>query len=236
MKKTHSIILCTAFMFAGLAENAQGSVLVVSDTTRGWFTPSTDSGLGLAGNNYRAGFCPAPPGGCMGGPAEFRDFFTFAIPLLDGPVVSAVLTLSTAGVSTVDSPSMTYQITSIPSVFGFTDLGTGTVYASRVYTAADGANNPAAPEGTNQSITLDAAGIAAILSNTTFGIGGRVTTLGGSPTSEFVFDSSGSGVCPKCIAQLQITTRATVPEPETYGLFAAGFAALWVLRRRAVAG
>ena len=235
MEKTYSIILCTAFVFAGLAENAHGSVLVVSDATRGWFTPSTDSGLGLAGNNYRAGFCPGPPGGCMSGPAEFRDFYTFAIPLLDGPVVSAVLTVSSAGVSTVDSPSMTYQITSIPSVFGFTDLGTGTVYGSRVYTAADGANNPAAPEGTNQSITLDAAGIAAILSNTTFGIGGRVTTLGGSATSEFVFDSSGTGVCPKCIAQLQITTRATVPEPETYGLFAGGFAALWLLRRRAVA-
>ena len=231
MEKTHSVILCTAFVFAGLPGNAHGSVLVVSDSTRGWFTPGTTSGA-IAGGNYRAGFCPAPPGGCMSGPAEFRDFFTFAIPVLDGPVVSAVLTLSTAGASTADSPSMTYQITSSPSVFGFTDLGTGTVYGSRVYTAADGANNPANPAGTNQSITLDAAGIAAILSNTTFGIGGRVTTLGSSPTSEFIFDSSGSGVCPTCIAELHVTTQSTVPEPETYGLFAAGFAALWALGRR----
>jgi hypothetical protein len=120
-------------------------------------------------------------------------------------------------------------------VFGFNDLGTGTVYGSRVYTGADGANSPAAPEGTNQSITLDAAGIAAILSNTTFGIGGRVTTLGGNPTSEFILDSSGRGVCPHCIAELQITTQSTVPEPETYGLLAAGFAALWIFRRRLVA-
>ncbi len=135
MERTHSIILCTALVFVGLAENAHASVLVISDATRGYFTPSTNSGLGLAGNNYRAGFCPGPPGGCMSGPAEFRDFFTFAIPQLDGPVISAVLTLSTAGVSTEDSASMTYQITSIPSVFGFTDLGTGTVYGSRVYTA-----------------------------------------------------------------------------------------------------
>jgi hypothetical protein len=112
-------------------------------------------------------------------------------------------------------------------------LGAGTVYGSRVYTAADGANSPANPAGTNQSITLDPAGIAAILSNTTFGIGGRVTTLGGSPTNEFIFDSSGTGVCPTCIAQLQITTQAAVPQPETYGLLAAGFAALLVLRRRA---
>ena len=235
MEKTRSLILCTAFVFAALAENAHASVLVVNDATRGWVTPSTDSGLGLAGNNYRAGFCPGPPGGCMGGPAEFRDFFTFAIPQLDGPVISAVLTLSTAGVSTVDSASMSYQITSIPSVFAFTDLGTGTVYGSRVYTQADGASNPSNPAGTNQSITLDAAGIAAILSNTTFGIGGRITTLGSSPTSEFIFDSSGSGVCPTCIAELQITTATTVPEPGTYGLFAAGCAALWALRRRCVA-
>jgi hypothetical protein len=231
VKKTHLVILCTAFVFAGLAENAHGDVFVVSDATRGWFTPGTDSGTMLAGNNYRAGFCPAPPIGCNSGPAEFRDFFTFDIPLLDDPVTSAVLTLSSAGVSTVDSASMTYQITSIPTVFGFNDLGTGTVYGSRVYTAADGANSPANPAGTNQSITLDPAGIAPILSNTTFGIGGRVTTLGGSPTNEFIFDSSGTGVCPTCIAQLQITTQAAVPEPETYGMLAAGFAALVVLRR-----
>jgi hypothetical protein len=141
----------------------------------------------------------------MSGPAEFRDFFTFAIPQLDGPVISAILKLSSAGVSTVDSPSMIYQITSIPSMFGFNDLGTGTFYGSRVYTAADGANSPAHPEGTDQSIILDAAGIAAIISNTTFGIGGRITTIGPNPTNEFIFDSSGHGVCPLCIAELQIT-------------------------------
>lgn len=219
-------------MVFGLAPTLYGSVIVVSDATRGWFTPATDSGTTLAGNNYRAGFCPAPPGGCNSGPAEFRDFFTFAIPQLDGPVISAVLTLSSAGVDTTDSPSMTYQITSIPSVFGFTDLGTGTVYGTRVYTHADGSNSPAHPEGTNQSISLNAAGIAAILSNTTFDIGGRITTLGASPTSEMIFDSSGTGVCPACIVELQITTQpAAVPEPETYSLFTVGFAGLWVLRR-----
>jgi hypothetical protein len=230
--KTHSIILSTAFVLLGLAKTAVGSVIVVGDATRGWVTPEANSGA-LAGGNYRAGFCPAPPTGCGSGPAEFRDFFTFAIPQLDGPVISAILTLSSAGVSTVDSPSMTYQITSLPSVFGFADLGTGTVYGSRVYTAADGANNPAAPKGTNQSITLNSAGIAAILSNTTFGIGGRVMSLGANPTNEFIFDSSGSGVCPACIVELQITTQITAtPEPGTDGLLVAGFVALWAYVRR----
>ncbi len=222
MKKLTRFILFWAFVFAGLAENAHGTVIVVSDASRGWFTPTTST-TGIPGDNYRAGFCPAPPAGCMSGPAEFRDFFTFAIPQLDGPVLSAVLTLSTAGVDTADSPSMTYQITSIPAVFGFNDLGTGTVYGSRVYTGADGANSPSMPQGTNQSITLNAAGIAAIVSNTTFGIGGRITTLGSNPTGEFIFDSSGTGVCPACIVELEITTA--VPEPEMYGLLAAGLAA-----------
>lgn len=234
--KTYSIIFCTAYVFGALAPSAHGSVITISDATRGYFTPSSSSGTGIAGNNYRAGFCPGPPSGCLSGPAEFRDFFTFAIPTLDGPVISAVLTLSSAGVSTVDSPSMTYQITSIPSVFGFSDLGTGTVYGSRVYTAADGASSPSAPQGTNQSITLDAAGIAAIVSDTTFGIGGRITTLGSSPTNEFIFDSSGIGVCPACIVELQITTGSAVPEPGTYGLIAAGLAAIWTLRKMTEAG
>ncbi|MGA7412110.1 MAG: PEP-CTERM sorting domain-containing protein [Bryobacteraceae bacterium] len=226
MEKLTRFILFGAFVFAGIAENAHGTVIVVSDATRGWFTPATNSGA-TVGNNYRAGFCPGPPGGCMSGPAEFRDFFTFAIPQLDGPVTSAVLTLNSAGVGPLDNPSMTYQITSIPSVFGFTDLGTGTVFGSRVYTAAD--------QGTNQSITLNAAGIASIVSNATFDIGGRITTLVANPTTEMIFDSSGTGVCPACIVELQITTRSTVPEPATCGLFAAGFAALWVIRRRVVA-
>ena len=97
MKKLSRFIFFWAFVFAALAENAHGTVIVVSDATRGWFTPSIST-TGIPGDNYRAGFCPGPPGGCMSGPAEFRDFFTFAIPQLDGPVISAVLTLNSGGV------------------------------------------------------------------------------------------------------------------------------------------
>jgi hypothetical protein len=148
----------------------------------------------------------------MSGPAEFRDFFAFDTPLLHGPVISAVLTLSSAGVSAVDSGSMTYQITSIPTVFRFNNLGTGTVYGRRVYTAADGANSPASPAGTNQSITLT------------------------PPASLLSFpirhSASATGVCPTCIAQLQITTQAAVPEPKLMVWWRRD-SPLLVLRRRA---
>ena len=59
MKRTYSFLLCTAFVLAGLAENAHGDVFLISDATRGWFAPTDDSGTTLAGNNYRAGYCPA---------------------------------------------------------------------------------------------------------------------------------------------------------------------------------
>jgi hypothetical protein len=96
MEKLTRFILFGAFVFAGLAENAHGTVIVVSDATRGYFTPATNSGA-TVGNNYCAGFCPGPPGGCMSGPAEFRDFFTFAIPQLDGPVRGVDAELSRRG-------------------------------------------------------------------------------------------------------------------------------------------
>ena len=56
MRRFTRFILFWAFVFAGLAENAHGTVIVVSDATRGWFTPTT-SITGISGGNYRAGFC-----------------------------------------------------------------------------------------------------------------------------------------------------------------------------------
>ena len=43
-----------------------------------------------------------------------------------------------------------------------------------------------------------------------------------------IFDSSGHGVCPLCVTELQITTADT-PEPASYGLIAAGFGVLIAL-------
>jgi hypothetical protein len=211
--KTHWMILSTALVFGGFAPSAQSDVIHLSDATWGWLTPTDTSGTGLAGNNYRAGFCLGPSdGGCMSGPAEFRNFFTFAIPQLDGPVISAIINAQQCrcehGRQSLDDLSDHFH----PSVFGFNHLGTGAIYGSRVYTAADGSNNPANPEGQNRSITLNAAGIAAITYNTTFGIGGRITTLGPNPTNnEFIFDSSGHGVCPPASSNSRSPRRRRCP-------------------------
>ena len=85
MKKTHSIILSAAFVFAGLAENARGSVLVVSDATRGFITPSSDSGPAIAGGNYRAGFCPLLPEAAGAVPRSFATTSRSLFPYWTGP-------------------------------------------------------------------------------------------------------------------------------------------------------
>src|SRR5689334_6465971 len=100
---------------AGLGATARASVLPLSDTLRGWFTPTTNDTAGPS-SNCVVGFCNGTD--CTSGPAEFRDFFTFTIPVLDGPIVSATLLVNTAAYNSQDA-SETYQITSIGSVFGF---------------------------------------------------------------------------------------------------------------------
>jgi hypothetical protein len=121
-------------------------------------------------------------------------------------------------------------IPAIPA-FSFADLGTGTVYGSRIYTPAD--------SGTNQAIALNDAALAAINPNTPFGAGGRITTLSGQmAVDEYVFGSSqflaGS--------RLEITTTATARSP--WGVDRAGdrierfierFVLLSVLRWRSCA-
>ena len=127
---------------------------------------------------------------------------------------------------------MTYQITSIPSVFGFNDLGTGTVYGSRVYTGRPtGAQQPRTPRGhepvhnprcrrhLRYRFQYD------IRHRRPHHHVGRKVR----PASSLSIPL-GIASCPNCIVELQVTT-APVPEPATYGLVAAGFAGLLFLRR-----
>jgi hypothetical protein len=207
-------ILAFGLVFAG---SAHGAVITLDAIARGWHTASINNGAS-PGNNYFVG-CNSP---CD----EVRNFFVFDIPLLSDPVVSAVLTLDSGGVSAAGD---SYQITSIPAAFGFSDLGTGTVFGSRVYSPADAL--------TRQSINLNAAGIAAITSGSPFRIGGHIEDLSGT-SNTVIFSgtfSLGPGPFPciqggPCISQLQITT-GTVPEPGTWALFAVGLVGLRLMRK-----
>jgi len=195
---------------------AHAGSFLINATERGWIQTG-GSGNGTSSiNNYLDGWR-----GDLN--TESRDFFIFAVPALDGPVISATLILDTATFGSPDA-SETYQVTSLPGGFTFADLGTGTLFGSRAYTSAD--------SGNSASISLNAAGIAAIASNTNFGVGGRITTLSDTNgVNEWLFAFSTS----TNLTQLQINTSSTVPEPATVGLMLAGLAGIVAMRHRRVA-
>lgn len=130
-----------------------GTVLNALD--RGWYR---DTGFHSPSNtNYIAGLCSD-----CGGPI-FRNFFVFDIPV-GIAIASAELSLNTVTYDSLN-PSETYTlfdvVTDINSLLGGTggvgaydDLGTGTTYGSRDYTAAD--------QNQIHTISLNAAALAAI--------------------------------------------------------------------------
>lgn len=202
---------------AAIAAPAGAATILLTDSARGDITAGGVTNGTAATNNYLVGFCALT---CAPGNQniEFRDWFQFSIPTLGAPVLAVHLIIDTGNVNTPDAFE-TYQLTSIPSSFVYSDLGTGTLYGSRAYTNGDAGS-------TGVDITLNAAAVAAIVSGTTFGIGGRITTLTSTPgTAELVFGFTG----PSSVVQLEIVTA---PEPGAYGLVAAGLAGLWFFRRR----
>ena len=165
----------------------------LSATGQGWRTlgPFTPQPNNDPSNNYVVGNCgyDPPPGnsGCNSG--EFRNFFQFSIPSFSGTLVSADLVLYPLDIELLQSPSLTYQVTSLPGSFVFGDLGTGTFYGSRTYTSAD-ALGPAL------AISLDADALNAIMAAAggAFGVGGRVTSatlFGNTELNQVAFSHSG---------------------------------------------
>ena len=167
MQKIMLAAMTLGFLFS---PGARAGTIFLTTTAEGWMTATGNNGA-YAANNFVAGNCGAWD--CYTG--EFRNFFQFAIPALDGPVLSATLLLDTAFVALKQSSPITYQVTSVGPDFGFSDLGTGTVYGSRTYTSSD--------RNRVEGITLDAAALADLLQ----AAGGGTFTLGGRVTSSVVF-------------------------------------------------
>jgi len=200
-------------MLGGGAADA-ASILTFDATGRGWIRSDlTSNGVG-ATNNYIAGGC------CPG--HEYRNFFFFQ-PTFTGTVTAARLLLDAASYVSPD-PTETYQVTSLGASFGFGDLGTGTFYGSRVFSAADA--------GQTVSIPLNTAAIAAIVSGQTFRVGGRLTTYSGQTSQdEAVFWGSGS----REQTRLELTLSDTaIPEPSSFALAGLGLLVigLWSRRRK----
>jgi len=191
-----------------LSLSSHAAIITIDATARG-FLPDTGGGNTATGTaNYIAAFCfdincstPSPN--------EYRNYFTFDIPSLSGPVTAIEFLINAGDISAAES----YQVTQF-SVLSFANLGTGIILGTHDFVPGEA--------GTDVSIALNAAAIAAITPNSQFFLGGRVTTLAGGSANEYIFGSTG-GV--GAVTQLKITTLdsgTAVPEPSSFFLLFAG--------------
>jgi hypothetical protein len=198
---------------------------------RGWISCLSDACTGAQStngtqddNSYYAGIEES-----FGGDgAEFRNWFEFDLSSIGGTVTSATLQIDTGTYIPYETTSETYQLSSLPSAFGFNDLGTGAVYATQAYTAAD--------DGVTLTITLDAAAIADIQADEggAFGLGGLITTLQqtiAGTADEAVFSSVNGDPTQVELNVYTSNSGPAAPEPASLPLFAAGLGAIWVLWR-----
>jgi hypothetical protein len=213
---TFATSLAAAVLAAGAT--AEAATYTINNLATGYVS-SQGNFTGIRPNtNYLVGLCNVDD--CKSSPGEYRNFFYFEIPMLTAPITSVSLVIPTQSVTLDQSPSLTYQVTSldIPTTTlgggDFASLGTGVEYATRDYSVAD--------QNVTISLALDSAAIAALGSGgITFGVSGRVT----SPTD---FDINAPdqvvfGYSQRSVTQLMLTT---VPEPSTWAMMALGFVAL----------
>ncbi len=125
----------------------------------------------------------------------YRNWFTFNLPTLTAPIISAQLKVNTYDYDSLQT-SETYELrdvtTAVPTLTAggsgktaiYADLGDGAIYGSQVYTNAD--------DNKFSTIDLNAAAISALTakSGQAFALGGLLTTLDTIDNSEYVFGFS----------------------------------------------
>ncbi len=206
-------------LLMGVAVSAQASTFTITDDASGYLSSGGNS-TGIRPNtNYLVGLCDASD--CKNSPGEYRDYFYFVVPTLDGPITSVSLVLPTGTTFLIQSPSLTYDITSLGiteaslGIQNFSNLGAGTSYGSYTYTSAD--------NGVTDSISLNAAAISDLGNGGfTFGISGAavLNSTDINAPDQLVFGST-----QRSVTQLVITTSA-VPLPPALSMLLLGFAGL----------
>ena len=129
----------------------------------------------------------------------YRNWFTFNLPTLTAPIISAQLNVNTYDYNS-PQPSETYELrdvtTAVPTLTAggsgktaiYADLGDGAIYGSQNYENGD--------DYQFRTIDLNAAAISALTakSGQAFALGGLLTTLDTLSNEEYVFGFSGGFV------------------------------------------
>jgi hypothetical protein len=158
--------------------------VTLTATNRGWITSGGGNNGALANGSYVVGFC-SNTDSCLGSNTLWRNWFAFALPVgAFATITSATLLLEVPAPAVPEQGvynfggQLTYTVWDVSSAASsfttaaaglaqYTDLGTGTVYGSRVYVRAD--------EGTVTSVPLNAAAVTWL--NTQIG---QTVVLGGA--------------------------------------------------------
>jgi len=219
-----AILAVLGLSFCGACP-ALASSITLPAISQGWINSTGVASDSVGATNYFfVGNCAYYDCEDMGG--EYRNFFQFSVPTLTEPIVSAQLVLNTFNTGfDQSSPSLTYQVTSLPAGFGFDDLGEGVLYGARTYEAGD--------LWVTHAIDLSPEALQGILAaeGGTFRLGGRVVSgaaFGLDQNDQFIFGAGHSA------QQLIITTSDAppVPEPASILLLAPGVAVLAFRRRQ----
>ncbi|MDB9485369.1 S8 family serine peptidase [Dolichospermum circinale CS-537/01] len=170
-----------------IADNDTGSTITLDAVDTGWYD---NTGYHEPNNtNYIVGDYEISDG------KLFRNWFTFNLPTLTAPIISAQLKVKTFDYNSLDA-SETYQLqevtTPVPTLTAggsgktaiYADLGDGAIYGSQDYTNAH--------DNQSRTIDLNAAAISALTakSGQAFALGGLLTTLDTIDNTEYVFGFS----------------------------------------------
>lgn len=224
--KNITSILGAIGLFSLISTAADAAVYQINNQASGYISVGGNFTGIRPDTNYLVGLCNAS--NCQSAPGEYRNYFYFAIPTLDGPIASAELVIPTRNVTLDQSRTVTYQVTSLGidsaslGTSKFEDLGTGTYYGSREYSIDDAQ--------IVHKISLNSEAIAALgAGGLTFGLGGRLsspTDFGINAPDQLLF-----GRTQRQVSQLLITT---VPVPAAWTMMMIGFTGLGLIRRRTV--